>query len=80
MEGINNLFNFNSLYDILYSDKNVIRAMRDKKFSELLDRIEEYMILAKEQYVMGNHKRALRMYLIISKIVDLYFECDNNAS
>ena len=74
MEGINNLFNFNSLYDILYSDKNIIRAMRDKNFSELLDRIEEYMMLAKEQYVMGNYIRALRMYLTISKIVDLNLE------
>ena len=64
---------FDKVIDRLYSSSDgrdrLLRSMMDDRFAALLESIEEYILLANEQFLLGNKKRAYRMYLCISTIL-----------
>lgn len=65
---------FDNLLSELYSLPNgqsrIILSMRDDKYSKLLDVIEDYILVAKEQLNIGNRKRAYRIYLMLHLLID----------
>ena len=54
-----------------------IKSLQDKNFARILDCIDEYIALGKEQYYLRNRKRAYRIYvsivLIIQKLLKTIF-------
>lgn len=64
---------FDEVIDRLYSSSDgrdrLLRSMTDDRFAALLERIEAYVLLAKEQFLLGNKKHAYRMYLCINAIL-----------
>lgn len=60
------------LYDFPGGRSRIILSMRDDRYSKLLDVIEDYILVAKEQLNIGNRKRAYRIYLMLHLLIDEY--------
>lgn len=72
-------FNFNSfdkLTEFLYkkpqAEERIIHCLHNKKQREILDCIDRYMVVGKEQLIIGNKKRAYRIYIAIILLIKKY--------
>ena len=60
------------LYNSPGARSRIILSMQDDRYSKLLDVIEDYILVAKEQLNIGNRQRAYRIYLMIHLLIDEY--------
>ena len=69
-----NAQSFNDISFILYNGENgdsrIILSLKDPKYAQWLECIEEYIALGKWQYFLGNRKRAYRIYVVILFLID----------
>lgn len=71
-----NCKSFDELTEFLYkkpgAEERIIRSLKVRKQREILDCIDEYIVVGKEQLMVGNRKRAYRIYLIVHVLIDKY--------
>lgn len=66
---------FDELTASLYNkgaEGRIISALRNSKKRQILECIDEYIVVGKEQLVIGNRKRAYRIYIAINLLIDKY--------
>ncbi len=71
-----NYKSFDELTEFLYkkpgAEERIISSLRVRKHQMILDCIDEYIVVGKEQLMIGNRKRAYRIYLTINLLIDKY--------
>lgn len=69
---------FDEITSSLYYGPNaedlILRSLRDSNNKEMLNCIDQYIVVGKEQYLIGNKKRAYRIYLTIKLLIEKYFK------
>ena len=67
---------FDEITSFLYkgsdAENRILRSLRDSIYREALSCIDQYIVVGKEQYLIGNKKRAYRIYLTIKLLIDKY--------
>ncbi len=67
---------FDKITSFLYkgsdAEDRIIRSLRDSNYRDKLICIDQYIVVGKEQYFIGNKKRAYRIYLTIELLIEKY--------
>ena len=67
---------FDKISSMLYGGRHsldiVVMSLQNKSFAKILDCIDEYIVLGKEQYYLRNKKRAYRIFVSIICIIKKY--------
>lgn len=71
-----NCISFDELTEFLYkqpgAEERIINSLKVRKHQEILDCIDEYIVVGKEQLMVGNRKRAYRIYLTVKLLIEKY--------